>query len=91
MKYRAHINVEVCATVGAIKYILKYMFKGFDCARLKFERVHGVTKVTLDQIDAFLTGRWVGSCEAITGILSEDGKPFQSLNIKFIDVDSYVQ
>jgi hypothetical protein len=64
LKYRAHINVEVCATVGAIKYIFKYMFKGFDCARLKFETVRGVTRVTLDEIDAFLTGRWVGSCEA---------------------------
>jgi hypothetical protein len=29
-KYTAHINVEICATVQAIKYINKYVYKGAD-------------------------------------------------------------
>ena len=29
-KYRAHINVEVCASVRAVKYIHKYIYKGND-------------------------------------------------------------
>lgn len=29
-KYQAHINVEVCSSVKAIKYIHKYIFKGND-------------------------------------------------------------
>jgi len=29
-KYRSHINVEVCATVQAVKYIHKYVYKGVD-------------------------------------------------------------
>ena len=31
-KYEAHINVEVCATVKAVKYIHKYIYKGIDRA-----------------------------------------------------------
>ena len=29
-KYKAHINVEVCGSVQAIKYINKYIYKGPD-------------------------------------------------------------
>jgi hypothetical protein len=27
-KYKAHINVEVCASVEAVKYLLSYVYKG---------------------------------------------------------------
>jgi hypothetical protein len=30
LKYNAHINVEVCTSVKAVKYIYKYIYKGFD-------------------------------------------------------------
>lgn len=32
-KYQCHINVEVCASVQAVKYLYKYVYKGHDCAR----------------------------------------------------------
>ena len=32
-KYDAHINVEVCTTVAAIKYVYKYVYKGNDRAQ----------------------------------------------------------
>jgi len=33
-RYQAHINVEVCASIQAIKYIYKYIYKGSDRATL---------------------------------------------------------
>lgn len=34
-KYDCHINVEVCATVKAVKYIYKYILKGHDRAQVE--------------------------------------------------------
>ena len=34
LNYNAHINVELCSTVKAIKYINKCIEKGYDCARI---------------------------------------------------------
>ena len=30
LKYNAHINVEICTTVSAVKYLYKYVYKGHD-------------------------------------------------------------
>lgn len=29
MKYNAHVNVEVSNTVSAVKYLYKYIYKGY--------------------------------------------------------------
>ena len=29
-KYNFHINVEICSTIKAVKYLYKYIFKGHD-------------------------------------------------------------
>jgi hypothetical protein len=56
-KYRAHINVEVCATVQAIKYIHKYIYKGSD-------RTTVAVSNTDDEITRYLQGRYIGPVEA---------------------------
>jgi Helitron helicase-like domain at N-terminus len=33
-RYNAHINVEICTSIRAVKYIYKYIYKGFDCANM---------------------------------------------------------
>lgn len=34
LKYNAHINVEVCSSISAVKYIHKYIYKGPDRAQV---------------------------------------------------------
>ena len=58
IKYRAHINIEVCASVQAIKYINKYIYKGDDY----------ITVQLLDdnnKISKYLYGRYIGPTEAV--------------------------
>lgn len=55
-KYQAHINVEVCSSIKAIKYIHKYIYKGPDRGTAEFE---------VDEIREYLNGRYVGSSEAV--------------------------
>jgi PIF1-like helicase/Helitron helicase-like domain at N-terminus/Helicase len=55
-KYQAHINVEVCSTIRAIKYIHKYIYKGSDRATAELE---------LDEIKRYISGRYIGSSEAV--------------------------
>jgi hypothetical protein len=56
-KYRCHINVESIASVKAIKYIYKYVYKGHDRTTMQFGTAH-------DEIKHYLDARYVGSCEA---------------------------
>jgi hypothetical protein len=36
-KYKAHINVEICGTIRAIRYIHKYVYKGSDRATIELD------------------------------------------------------
>ena len=56
--FNAHINVECCNSVKAIKYITKYINKGSDQA------VFGVQDEN-DEVSRYETGRYVSSSEAV--------------------------
>lgn len=43
-KYDAHINVEICASVHAVKYITKYIYKGPDRTTMKLDSNRGEVK-----------------------------------------------
>ncbi|GFS49323.1 ATP-dependent DNA helicase [Trichonephila clavipes] len=64
--YYAHINVEYCNSVKAIKYICKYVNKGSDMA------VFGVENTTAsdDEVTQYQLGRYISSNEAVWRILS---------------------
>jgi len=55
-KFRSHINVEVCGTVQAVKYIHKYVYKGSD-------RTTAAVAATDDEIARYLQGRYIGPTE----------------------------
>src|SRR6267142_1911064 len=57
-KYRCHINVESIASVQAVKYIYKYVYKGHDRTTMEF----GTCR---DEIKQYLDARYISSCEAL--------------------------
>jgi len=57
-KYRCHINVESIASVKAVKYIYKYVYKGHDRTTMQFGR-------SIDEIKLYLDARYISSCEAM--------------------------
>lgn len=70
LKYDAHINVEVCATVKSIKYLFKYIYRGHDCANIKpdppaQDGVATATSLDWDEIKAHLDARYVSAPEAV--------------------------
>lgn len=72
MKYNAHINVEVCSSVRSVKYLFKYVYKGYDSACLEF--VNSIQNETLnfDETTRFANMRYVSSHEAIWRLHSND-------------------
>jgi hypothetical protein len=57
-KYHAYINVEVCVSVQAIKYINKYIYKGDDCITVQLLDNN-------DEISKYFYGRYIGPTKAI--------------------------
>ena len=62
-RYKAHINVEVCGSVQAIKYIHKYIYKGADRATIRIQDRY-------DEIAATLNGRYITPAMAIWNIMA---------------------
>ncbi len=54
LKYNAHINVEVCASVKNIKYIYKYVHKGVDMASVGVQ-----ASGSQDEITDHVSSRWI--------------------------------
>ena len=55
LKYDCHINVEICTSLNAIKYICKYIFKGNDAASLEAK---------MDETVTYMDHRYVSAPEA---------------------------
>jgi len=62
LRYKAHINVEVCGSIKAVKYIHQYIYKGGDCATLMLDSEH-------DEIKRYLHGHYIGPTEAVWQLL----------------------
>lgn len=56
-KSDCHLNVEVCSTIKAVKYLYKCVYKGHDRISFCVTRPDGAQQH--DEIDAYQAGRWV--------------------------------
>ena len=62
-KYNAHINVEVVTFMkSSIKYLYKYVFKGFDVASLSFRRNGAIVR---DEVKTYINCRYVSAPESM--------------------------
>ena len=79
-KYNAHINVEVCGTIYAVKYLHKYIHKGGDRTEVEFapndvealdSNVEGAPGAAAapcpqeDEIRTYQEGRYISTSEAL--------------------------
>ncbi|SAL99778.1 hypothetical protein, partial, partial [Absidia glauca] len=55
-KYNAHLNVEICSSITAVKYLYKYVYKGHDRASMEVDNG--------DEIKEYVDGRYVSASEA---------------------------
>ncbi len=49
MRYKCHINVEVCSSITTVKYLYKYVYKGHDRALVVVQLEAGVLPVATPQ------------------------------------------
>jgi hypothetical protein len=75
-KYDAHINVEVCNNIRAVKYLFKYVYKGHDRAIVEISRQSdNATEgnvVEVDEIKKYLDYRYVSTSEVAWCIFQFD-------------------
>ncbi|XP_071577023.1 uncharacterized protein [Temnothorax nylanderi] len=65
MKYDRHINLEICSSVKSVKYLYKYIHKGFDCAAIEVQTRDGTRLITVDEVNSFMDARYVSAPEAM--------------------------
>ena len=64
LKYNAHINVEVCSSTRACKYLFKYIHKGGDRAMMVVAGDEGSASSARDELKEYQDVRSIGASEA---------------------------
>jgi hypothetical protein len=65
--FNCHINVKVCTSVAAVKYLYKYVYKGHDRAQVDIGLVDAAVPAQprmRDEIKIYQDGRYVSAFEA---------------------------
>ena len=66
LMFDCHINVEVCSSIACVKYLYKYIYKGYDCANLV---VTANGSVEHNEVNHFVDTRYVSSYEGMWRLL----------------------
>jgi hypothetical protein len=65
MLYNCHINVEICLSIKAVKYLYKYIYNSPDGASYSVDKSDNGDKVVIDEIKRFRDARCVTPPEAM--------------------------
>ncbi len=68
LRYECHINVEICASISAVKYLYKYVYKGPDMTMVRLEEEGDA--VIVNEITNFINARYVTANESIWRLFS---------------------
>lgn len=73
-KYNCHINVETCTSVRAVKYLYKYVYKGYDKANVRVTRAdrrepEGEQDPNVDEIQRYIDARYVSMSEGMLNVI----------------------
>lgn len=68
MRYNCHINIEVCSSIKAVKYLFKYIYKGHDRVSFVIEAVED--DVVVDEVRDYRDARFISHPEVIWRIYS---------------------
>ncbi|XP_062208999.1 uncharacterized protein LOC133910713 [Phragmites australis] len=81
--FNCHINVEVCSSIKAVKYLFKYIYKGHDRASVSVNEAD--RNGNIDEIRQYRDARWVTPPEALWRIygfdLSKNSPPVMQLQL----------
>lgn len=68
--FNAHINVESCQSIQAVKYVYKYVYKGSDKAMVATVNAgdEGAAPVEIDEIKEYVDARYICTPEAFWSI-----------------------
>nr|XP_051196959.1 uncharacterized protein LOC127310315 [Lolium perenne] len=61
--FNCHINVEICSSIKAVKYLFKYIYKGHDRASVSVSEK--LNEAEIDEIRQYRDARWVTPPEAL--------------------------
>ena len=52
--FNCHINVEAGSSIKSVKYLFKYVYKGYDAANIVIEETSDSTTVNQNEIKNFI-------------------------------------
>ena len=68
-KYNCHINVEICSSIQSVKYLFKYVYKGYDSVNVELGQFEHQHDIVYDEPSRYLDARYVSAPEAMWRLL----------------------
>ena len=63
-KYQAHINIEICCSIMAVKYLYKYIYKGSDKVNFRVrQRLNSIKNIN-DEFEMYFDALYISPSEA---------------------------